>query len=394
MHRGRDRRGTAIGRALVAIGASCALFLLLEGAARATHLFGASLPWSQPDPVLRWRFTPGSAYWVLKENDHPVTGRINRDGWRDKDWALEKPVGAYRIAVLGDSYVEAFQVESDRTFLALAECLLRERSGRSVELMNFGRSDATQTEEHLILTGEVGRFAPDLVVLVFTPENDIRDIGRDTCPNPARPFYTVGPDGQLVLDTSFNRTRSFRLKMALHQLKRRSALASLILERLSAAQAQRRAAALGPAGGEAVAEAGPTLDDGALTLCTRHPDPAYAKSYELSKHLIREMAAYCRSRGIRFLLVCGDTTAYRPEMERQYAARDGTFEPNFFEDNLRAYAASLDIGYAGLQRLFRRRYEMGGRPLHWGHWNYEGHEAVAEALAEAIQQMMGSHAGS
>ena len=52
------------------------------------------------------------------------------------------------------------------------------------------------------------------------------------------------------------------------------------------------------------------------------------------------------------------------------------------------------IGYVGLQRWFQHRYEAAGRPLHWGHWNYEGHEAVAEALAEAIEQMTGSHAGT
>ncbi len=45
----------------------------LELLLRTTHLFGARISWSQPDPILGWRFTPGSHYWFNKENDHPIT---------------------------------------------------------------------------------------------------------------------------------------------------------------------------------------------------------------------------------------------------------------------------------------------------------------------------------
>ena len=83
---------------------------MLEVLFRSTHLFGASISFSGPDPIFYFRFTPGSQYWRYKENDHPITGKINKYGYRDKNWTLEKPKNIFRIAVLGDSYVEAFEV--------------------------------------------------------------------------------------------------------------------------------------------------------------------------------------------------------------------------------------------------------------------------------------------
>jgi len=94
---------------------------ILEIVLRTTHLFNAKISWSEPDHILGWRFTPGRKYWSNKENDHPITGRINSYGYRDKEWSLKKPPNTYRIAVLGDSFVEAFQVETKRTFLTLTE---------------------------------------------------------------------------------------------------------------------------------------------------------------------------------------------------------------------------------------------------------------------------------
>ena len=65
--------------------------LVLEITLRVTHLFGARISWTSPDPILGYTFNPGKDYWVNKENDHPISGKINRFGWRDKEWSLDKP---------------------------------------------------------------------------------------------------------------------------------------------------------------------------------------------------------------------------------------------------------------------------------------------------------------
>jgi len=141
--------------------------LILEILLRLTHLFSAGISCAEPDPVLGWRFTPGRTYFYHEENNHPITGRINGFGWRDTEWTREKPQGTYRIAVLGDSCVEAFQVELDATFHALTEGILNKVLDFKVELMSFGRSGMTQTEEFLVLKNNVIKFSPDMVILFF-----------------------------------------------------------------------------------------------------------------------------------------------------------------------------------------------------------------------------------
>ena len=104
--------------------------------------------------------------------------------------------------------------------------------------------------------------------------------------------------------------------------------------------------------------------------------------------LIKVMSEYCKDEGIKFILVTVDNDAYIPKFEEQYKAIDPTFNTNFFEDDLKNYATSLNIEYLGLQRMFRQAYENTGTPLHWGHWNYQGHKLVANALANKLRPLI------
>lgn len=358
---------------VVSLVAIVATLLIVEVALRFTHAFGAHLSWSEPDPTIGYRHTPNRTYWNFKENDHPITGRINSFGWRDRERSLQKPPGAYRVAFLGDSFVVALQVESDSTFLALAEDELTTRLGRPVEIMNFGRSGATQTEEFLMLQSDVMRFSPDLVAVLFVAENDIGDVANSTTGS-LRPFYELTPDGELVLDTSFNTSRSYRARAAINDLKQRSVLVSLLVERYNLLARARRVRI-----DYEVEEGLPRH----LTLCTSHPDPAYARNYRLNKILIREMARYCRQRGARFLLVCGDSV-YETEDILKHSTVDPTFDPDFFEADLAELADSLGADYLGLQTPFREHVTAGGTPLHWGHYNYAGHRMVARELSNKL----------
>ena len=353
------------------------LFILaLEIVLRTTHLFGASISTSEPCPILAWRFSPGHKYWCNKENDHPITGRINSYGWRDKEWSISKPQDTYRIAVLGDSYVEGLTIESDRTFLALAENKLNKDYNLKIELMNFGRSSATQTEELLILKNDVKQFSPDMVLLFFLPENDIEDVARETTSLTMRPFYNISRDGELILDTGFRETRGFKIRCFINVFKQHSALISLLCQRYNALQQ----------GGNRTG-ASPGKIERHLSLCTDNPDATYLRNYQLNKLLIKAMSEYCKVNGIRFMIVCIDTE-YLPENEKVYTAIDSTFNVNFFEDDLKVYAKLLDTEYLGLQRILRHSYERDRIPLHWGHWNYQGHEVVANAIVDKLKSII------
>lgn len=184
------------------------IFTLLsaEVILRTTHLFGARTSFTKPDDKYGWRFVPLATYWY-----NNASGKINRYGWRDVAWELNKALGVYRVAIVGDSFVEAFQVPLADTFHKIAEKQLNS-NGYQVELMSFGQSGFTTTEEFLIIRDEVLTFKPDLVVLFFYPANDLADINKDIIRS-LHPYFSYDETtSTLKLDTSFNQTSNYKIK--------------------------------------------------------------------------------------------------------------------------------------------------------------------------------------
>jgi hypothetical protein len=356
--------------------------LVFEVILRTTHIFGAKVSWTKPDSMVGYSFIPGKKYWSKSENDNPITGKINSYGWRDREWSLIKPENEFRIAVLGDSFVEAFQVESSTTFLDLAENQLNAESGRSVEIMNFGRSGYTQTEEFIVLKEYVVKFSPNLVILFFFPGNDITDINRVTAMDSRRPFLSY-KNGELRLDTSFSLTNEFKIRSFISSIRQYSALISLISDRYILYKVN-RSKIISYARSESHSE----KINGYLSLCTSKPEKIYIQNYKLVKQIIRDMAAYCQVRAIKFMLVCCDLYL-PPELEKKYKDIDPTFDLSFFEDDLKEYAQFINIEYLGLQRIFMHSHKNSGLAYHLkkdGHWNYSGHRLVAKALVSRLKK--------
>ena len=346
---------------------------VLEVVLRTTHLFHARLSWTEPDRDIGWRFTPGREYWFFGENDHAITGRINAMGWRDRERTVAKPAGTFRIAVLGDSYVEAFQVEQDSTFVARAERAFKQShppAFNDVEVMNFGRSGMSPTEESIVLQRDVLPCHPDAVLLLFTPHNDIADVNRATAADKERPFPGPERNGSdvIVFDKSFVQQRGFRMREAINPLKQHSALVSLVVERYNAArfaraqQHVRDAAALSPE----------------QSLCTAHPDSVFAKNYMVCKKLIETMAMACRGQGILFELA-SVPLVYEDSAVARAQKIDPAFDPGFFDDDLGALAEAGGFVYVPLTAAFAARSRAGAN-LQWTHWNYRGHRAAFETL--------------
>lgn len=360
------------------------LVLALEVVLRATHLFGARLSWTEPDPAIGWRFTPGRDYWFDNENTHAITGRINALGYRDYERSLEKPAGTYRVAVVGDSYVEAFQVELDSTFVAIAERELDERLGVPVEVMNMGRSGMTITEELVVMREAKELLDADVIVLVFVPLNDIADMRPETTHNVMRPFVR-GFDGSApLIDTSFNLSPGFEARRRMNAFKQRSALLSLLAERVNAWRMARRHARLESLGrADAAAqrhEGGIREITGTLTLCTDSPDSAYAAGYALWKRVFLNAAAEMERGDGPEVLLMTVPLVYTTDDIAQCRAAAPSFDPGYFDGDL----GDTWSPYLGLQEAFETRYRRTGERLHWAHWNYAGHRLVGTLLARRL----------
>ena len=131
-------------------------------------------------PLLGWVLPPGAQAYTI---DAPVS--VNRLGYRDDDFPIEKPPGEYRVLALGDSFTFALGVAFDDLWSQQLERALRERAGgrRSVQVVNAGVAGYNTRQELILLESEGWRLAPDLVVVGFY-WNDLVGNG-EPLPDPA-----------------------------------------------------------------------------------------------------------------------------------------------------------------------------------------------------------------
>lgn len=190
------------------IGVFAALFV----AEIALRIVGYSSPeFYMADPSRGYTLIPSMQGTYRKEGRSFV--EINADGFRDIQRPLAKPPGTKRIVVIGDSYVEGFQVERHEMFVGFLQNELETCgafAGSRIEVLPFGVSGYGTTQELLLMRESVMKYSPDLVMLVMTTNNDISDNSR-YFKNTAIPYFEYR-DGSLVLDDSFRSERSFVFK--------------------------------------------------------------------------------------------------------------------------------------------------------------------------------------
>jgi hypothetical protein len=124
------------------------------------------------------RYAPNQqGVWRLR-NEIAAPYRINAQGWNNGagEYIRDRHAGIARIAVVGDSYVEALQVAHDASF---AEALGRAlgESGARAEVYRFGMSGAPLSQYVHMVEREVVRYRPDWIV-VSVVHNDFDESFR------------------------------------------------------------------------------------------------------------------------------------------------------------------------------------------------------------------------
>jgi hypothetical protein len=140
---------------------------------------------------------PVTEGWFQREGRAYV--RINSDGLRDREHSITKPQNVIRIALLGDSYAEAFSVAQEDTFWSVMEKKLQQcdaLQSRQVEVLNFGVSGYGTGQELLTLRERVWKYSPDIVMLAVTTNNDVIDNSRALKKTDKIPYF-VYRDNQL-----------------------------------------------------------------------------------------------------------------------------------------------------------------------------------------------------
>jgi hypothetical protein len=103
---------------------------------------------------------------------------INKQGFKDDDFTLEKPANVVRIAMLGDSIAQGLYIPKEKAFSSLLKRLLNERaaiigSPTRYEVMNFSVGGYNLEAEIELFHTKVLPYHPDIVVLnYFCNDND------------------------------------------------------------------------------------------------------------------------------------------------------------------------------------------------------------------------------
>ncbi len=125
--------------------------------------------------------------------------RTNALGFRGPDLPFQKPDGARRIIVVGDSFVAGNGVADDHVFTTrLAELFqdssraVNRQSVNPIEVVNLGRA-GTSTVRELDLYESFGRrFHPDVVILAYFLGNDLAEIMHEHTRSELESFHPQG----------------------------------------------------------------------------------------------------------------------------------------------------------------------------------------------------------
>jgi hypothetical protein len=158
-----------------------------------------------PKPEYGWGLAPGREGPFNDDHGEFRTHvRINSLGLHDVEQRYAKSPGVFRILILGDSYIEALQVDLEQGSGRLLQGLLTTRSGRPVEVISAGVASWGTDNELLYFRHEGHKYQPDLVLLFFTTSNDVRDnyapFNRMAAQaNVNKPVFAVNRDGELEM---------------------------------------------------------------------------------------------------------------------------------------------------------------------------------------------------
>ncbi|MBI4617747.1 MAG: SGNH/GDSL hydrolase family protein [Planctomycetes bacterium] len=101
-----------------------------------------------------------------------VSVHTNSEGFRDDEFAPEKPPGEFRILAVGDSFTFGNKVAQGETWPQQLERILLLETGRPVQVINAGRWGLDTRDEMNELRKWAPKYSPDAVLLAYV-HNDV-----------------------------------------------------------------------------------------------------------------------------------------------------------------------------------------------------------------------------
>lgn len=300
-------------------------------------------------PGVGYALRPGQEGRFIRSGGIDARFRVNAAGWNaPREYVKQRAPGTLRVAVVGDSFVEAMHVDPEQSFASVLERGLRGQ-GVNAEVYSFGVSGFGTSQVLELVRDEVLDYSPDLLVYLFI-RNDASDSCKCMDDKNWTQQYALGPQGELE-KMPFERYHMSSKK----RLIRHSALVRFLLyqrrllERMRDLRREETAPHAGRGGG-------------CETDC-----------WKIVGLLLQEIDRTLQERGIPWLLV------WEGDANPEYAHLD--------RERLEKLAAGAALPYRDLSPAFAAaagHYRFEGD----GHWNAEGHRIAGEALVPMVHDRL------
>jgi len=345
-------------------------------------------PLWRPRRDVGWALVPGAQGEVLVcRGDREIarhTVVINALGQRDRPRTYGHS-GTPRVLVLGDSFVEAMQVDLDETFSARLEREL------GIEMLNAGVSGYSTDNELRAFVGRGRAYAPDAVLLVFYVGNDVLENGarlylRDPHGLPPKPWLRArAPSRGLAACLALHRAAARAAEASPDLLWSSRVLRFALTRGIQDLLERGCAGAVGPPLGEGVPEI--------FGVYQPSSTPAWTEAWAATEAMLRRFATRVRASGARFGVALAPAGL---EIDPGMRAWHDLFFPSVrgrawdFGYPYRRLAGFFDregIVWMSLLPPLRAHRAATGRSgyFDWDtHWDSEGHAVVAEALRDFV----------
>ncbi len=340
---------------------------------------------SHPETTLKFYDNPvfGSALvpnqeglFVSETKEYSSKVKVNSQGWPDIEHNLAKPEDIYRMLILGDSFVENFQVPLEKRFFRQ----LQDKLGNKFEIIAMGRGNTGTGSQYLTLKNYGLKYKPDLVIHMFYEANDVKNNSSSMQNDPFLPYFKIDAFDNLVeLPHS---QRSLRKLAALKEFLTNFRVIKLILKVRQNMMENREKL-----------KSGYPID---YHIYDKDYSEEYTKSWEVTKRLILRTKMEVENSGSRYIFIAIPGSEQIRKNVQETIIKS---YPKFSLDNidfekpdqiLKAFCEKEKIECYFMLSSFKEY--MNSKPqsqlyyFYDGHWNETGTNLAALFLYQIISQ--------
>jgi len=357
-------------------------WLLAEGLLRVLPVKGTyvRIPLKANDIVGFTR--PANSSASFNNTCYRISGiQFNSQGFRDKEFL---PGNDFKIAILGDSFIEAIEVPVDLNMASILSKLLDRRT------LNAGINNYGTTHELFVYKTFLKPLRPQITLLFFYPGNDVKDNSCELTRMYGEPIS--GPCGyisedKVVWNTSFDQNDNVRGQSRLKRFLRQNCRLCLLGYRALKFDLWNK------------------YRDGDVpflynTFRADPPGPVkkpWQEGWKITTEAIRQLNSEVQSAGGRlYIVTVPEYFAVVPDWKKSFEQATGLaqppedFDPLLAEKGLAALGRRHDIGVLNLAPHFndyRVKFDLKD-PYFWyvcdAHWSPLGHYLAANWVARML----------